>query len=74
MLHATTETKLGWLSLTVMFVKRADVLQTEQKKRKLKNFKEASLRDRHSITLRGLQYTNLKDLSISGCVTVMCLV
>jgi len=38
----------------VMFVKRADVLQTHQTRKKLKNFKEASLRDRHSITLRGL--------------------
>jgi len=33
-----------------------DDLQTEQKRRKLKNFKETCLFDKHSITLRGLQY------------------
>ena len=49
-------------------LQRADELQTEQKRRKLKNFNEASLLDKHSITLRGLQYMQLLWTSMMHAV------
>jgi len=36
----------------------------------LKNFKEACLLDRHSVTLRGLQHTNCVDLCMVDCVDI----